>query len=71
MAKKIEFIDSYIVKDGMDYEFHDNHGTLTRCKDCKWWTIRAETNKTTCGNPRHHLAIDMDADDYCSRAERK
>lgn len=32
--KKVEFIESYI-KVGNDYQWNDNHGELTRCKDCK------------------------------------
>lgn len=33
---KVEFIESYI-KVGNDYQWHDNHGELIRCKDCKKW----------------------------------
>ena len=34
MKRKVEFIESYI-KVGNDYQWHDNHGELIRCKDCK------------------------------------
>ena len=35
--KKVEFIESYIkgVNGSADYQWHDNHGELIRCKDCK------------------------------------
>ena len=36
MNQKIEFIESYIKKDGSDYQWNDNHGELIRCKDCKY-----------------------------------
>ena len=62
MAKKIEFIDSYIVKDGMDYEFQDNHGTLIRCKDCEHWEEEYDNCILNGMNVQH--------DDYCSKAER-
>ena len=32
---KVEFIESYI-RVGNDYQWHDNHGELVRCRDCKW-----------------------------------
>lgn len=37
MAKKVEFIESYIKVDGSDYQWCDNHGELVRCKDCKYF----------------------------------
>ena len=37
--KKVEMIISYIT-DGTDYEYHDNHGVLIRCKDCKYFASR-------------------------------
>ena len=44
--KRIEFIDEYLCpgdEDGgyhdCDYQYHDNHGILIRCKDCvNRWT---------------------------------
>ena len=31
---KVEFIESYIKIGNGDYQWHDNHGELIRCKDC-------------------------------------
>ena len=67
--KKIEFIVSYVI-DGCDYQYNDNHGTLIRCKDCKWRSYRN-------GNPRNlvcsagRIPIDIELNDYCSRAEKR
>ena len=36
MAEKVEFIESYIKLENGDYQWHDNHGELVRCKDCKY-----------------------------------
>lgn len=64
---KVEFIESYI-KVGNDYQWHDNHGELIRCKDCKHRD--PEDKKCDCGHdiiwqlPRHD-------DWYCADAERK
>ena len=33
--QKVEFIESYIKIGNSDYQWHDNHGELIRCKDCK------------------------------------
>ena len=40
-------------------------GELIRCKDCKYWSWDA------AGCKKHNGIICADADDYCSRAERK
>ena len=37
MAEKVEFIESYIKLGNGDYQWHDNHGELVRCKDCKYY----------------------------------
>ena len=37
MAEKDEFIESYIKLGNGDYQWHDNHGELVRCKDCKYY----------------------------------
>jgi hypothetical protein len=34
--RQVEMIISYTT-DGTDYEYHDNHGVLIRCKDCKYF----------------------------------
>ena len=65
---KVEFIESYI-KVGNDYQWHDNHGELIRCKDCrhytgKWCTIYS-TKQFDIND------IYKDDDDFCSHAERR
>lgn len=41
---------------------------LVRCKDCKWWQDKtAYRDYSICVD----YGSSMDADDYCSRAERK
>ena len=35
-TQKVEFIESYIKIGNGDYQWHDNHGELVRCKDCKF-----------------------------------
>lgn len=67
--KKIEFIISYSI-DGCDYQYNDNHGTLTRCKDCKWRSYRNDNaNSLVCSAGR--IPMDITPNDYCSRAERR
>ena len=36
MSKHIEMIDEFIV-DGDSFQFFDNHGTITRCQDCRYF----------------------------------
>lgn len=77
--RKIEFIESYVVKDG-DYEWNDNHGELIRCQNCKYWqdqeygvveipVCERLAEKYTRQQPG--VIIPMGAKDYCSKAEKK
>lgn len=62
MSKKVEMIISYIT-DGTDYEYHDNHGVLIRCKDCKYFASRNYECAINSGKwPSYG---------YCSKGERK
>ena len=64
--QKVEFIESYIKIGNGDYEWHDNHGELIRCKDCKW-------NSGTARKPYCQLFPFMrtrKADWFCADGER-
>lgn len=61
---KVEMIESYIRRDGdCDYQYNDNHGILTRCKDCKHYVNRD-------GGYCQKMIGTVSEDDYCSKAER-
>lgn len=60
--KRVEMIEEYLHdENGGDYIWHDNHGILVRCKDCKHYDGRP------CGIVDWWNA----ENDYCSRAERR
>lgn len=61
MRKRVEMIISYIT-DGTDYEYHDNHGVLIRCKDCRYYH---PSMKNCAWYPG-----DFKETDYCSRGKR-
>ena len=70
MSKHIEMIEDYIIKNGKgtdynppSYEWSDNHGILTRCKDCK----RYCSGSNLC--VKH--VINVTGYDYCSKAVRE
>ena len=65
MRKHVEMIIDYIVKDE-DFQYNDNKGLLTRCKDC----IFADGRSRACRNP-DELRGELGELDYCSRAVRK
>lgn len=39
-CKHEEMIVEYLVDKDGNYEYFDNHGTLIRCKDCKYYNYR-------------------------------
>ena len=59
----VEMIIDYVT-DGSDFQYCDNHGVLTRCRDCKHWR-----EDHTCRE--HSLVSPMMAYEFCSRAERR
>ena len=63
--KKVEMIIEYTT-DGTDYQYNDNHGVLTRCKDCKWFKDAEDKEFRTC----IYSLMPVDSYDYCSKAER-
>lgn len=69
--KHVEMIIDYVT-DGTDFEYCDNHGVLTRCRDCKHYAF---ADNRAFGFPVKRCEWtgfeDVDADDFCSRAERR
>ena len=60
--KHVEMIVDYI-RNGSDYQYSDNHGILTRCRDCQYFDGKEETCQINgC------FAME---NDYCSWARRK
>lgn len=51
--------------------------TIVRCKDCKYWRNHGKEYPTYCVRPdlldlyADDYGVEMDADDFCSRGERK
>lgn len=62
--KHVEMIIDYTT-DGTDFQYSDNRGILTRCRDCKW----ADDSNGWCDNPFGLPEIKPDS--YCCFAERK
>ena len=77
MTQKVEFIESYIkfVNGSADYQWHDNHGELIRCKDCKWRSLYCTeaTDRSTLYTCNHPCANDVPrpADWFCADGERR
>jgi len=54
-------------------------GEPVKCKDCKYWAefTFAQPTKNYCGRliqadyNNHNFGFEMDADDFCSRGEKK
>ena len=61
--KKVEFIESYL-KAWNDYQWHDNHGELVRCKDC----VVPHNIYTGCPKVGGRIVTD---DWYCADGVRK
>lgn len=78
--KHVEMIIEYITGgvNGADYQYNDNHGILTRCKDCKFWQPQEEgiVEVPICARPQNKFdkmpfVMIAGSDDYCSKAVRK
>ena len=73
--KRIEFIEEYLCPNGdyHEYQYHDNHGTLVRCKNCK----HADTFQPDCTEvvfPLKCLSVRYGGvypDWYCEHGELK
>ena len=64
--KHVEMIVDYVVV-GEDFQYSDNHGILTRCRDCKHHHYE-NGNIPYCD--RIDYGYGFNDDDYCSKAER-
>lgn len=68
--KHVEMIIDYVT-DGTDFEYCDNHGVLTRCRDCKHYYF---ADNRIPQEQRYVCDIGGEVwqpDDYCSFAERR
>ena len=65
MRKHVEMIIDYIVMDE-DFQYNDNKGILTRCKDC----IFADGRSRVCCKPDGFRG-ELGELDYCNKAVRK
>lgn len=73
MLKSIEFIDEYRMGDGdLDWQYHDNHGVLVRCRDCMWGRpVRESREYVWCCKPFAPPWASYKADWYCADGKRK
>lgn len=62
----IEFIESY-KKVGNDYQWHDNHGRLVRCKDCKDWEPTRNCVTSWCSRFECYTTEEF----FCADGERE
>ena len=69
MNKYVEMIEEYIRPEygASDYQWYDNHGILTRCKDCKHY----DALKAHCMVRGDKAFLIRSENDYCSRAVRR
>ena len=58
--------DNDIGVDGAYFDYQE----LLRCKDCKWYSSGTLNGKHLCMINKY-LFDEVEADDYCSRAERR
>ena len=70
---KVEFIESYIkgVNGSADYQWHDNHGELIRCKDCKFNPKLDRRSKCPCNCCDSYYSWIPDDNWFCADGERK
>ena len=66
MSQHIEMIVDYLVV-GDDFQYHDNHGVLIRCKDCRFNRIPATSGNADC----EKLYGMTDQNGFCSLAMRR
>lgn len=65
----VEMIIDYIT-DGTDFQYSDNHGILTRCRECRHWYTGDGYNHEN-GAQCELMHMWMGPDDYCSYGRRK
>lgn len=68
MAKHVEMIIDYVINtdQGEDFQYCDNKGILTRCRDC----VYANPYDRAC-NWKYGLNGTINELDFCSKAVRK
>ena len=77
----VEMIVEYLT-DGSDFQYYDNHGTVIRCKNCKHWIpydwmfSEVWKSKNIEDYPEEEIGctycdMNMSANDFCSRGEKK
>lgn len=65
--KHQEMIVDYMVCECGDLAYYDNHGTLTRCKDCRY---RGEDERGMfCDNENGFWMFSVEEEDYCRYGE--
>lgn len=71
MSQETDFIEMIIsyTTDGTDYQYHDNHGILVRCKKCKHYNSYMQSGKKVKMCERNIMIVDDN--DFCSFAEIK
>ena len=73
--KRIEFIEEYLCPNGNyhEYQHHDNHGILIRCKNCRHMSGRTDGSFVLwsvdcfCGCGHHSTGPEF----YCADGELK
>lgn len=63
---KVEMIIEYTT-DGADYQYNDNHGVLTRCKDCVHWEKQEKSLQGRCELLQSYPTGQW----YCGNAEKR
>lgn len=81
MSKHIEMIEDYIIRQSKDtdynppsYEWSDNHGILTRCRDCRWFEPENFDKARCICRDDHGIdrgLVTCNQNDFCSYAVRK
>ena len=65
----VEMIIDYIT-DGTDFQYSDNHGILTRCRECKHWIDNDGFNHEH-GAECSVMRMWMQPGDYCSYSKKR
>lgn len=64
----VEMIEEYIL-DGADYQYFDNHGTLIRCRDCRYYEP-TDSKYGICVQSNTNRKL-MKENGYCSKAKKR
>lgn len=70
--KHVEMIEEYLHdENGGDYIWHDNHGILVRCKDCKYFDSGTDEDGKLFFKCLGWVYGGTSEDDFCSHGEPK